>query len=55
MSNNYNRAALVALAAPARADLDQTYLSLGQKLSNLAMMSMLDKKEATPIEDNEML
>jgi hypothetical protein len=45
---SYNKAAiLVPMAAmvssPVKADLDQTFLSLGQKLSNLATMSMLDK------------
>jgi hypothetical protein len=43
------------IASPVKADLDQTFLSLGQKLSNLAMMSMLNKQDKNEPIDEEMV
>jgi hypothetical protein len=44
----YNKAAIllpILASNTVSAEMDNTYLSLGEKLSNLAMMSMLNKKE----------
>jgi hypothetical protein len=48
MSYNYNKAVIllpILVSNTVSANMDSTYLSLGEKLSNLAMMSMLNKKE----------
>lgn len=64
MSYNYNKAAIMVpmaamVSSPVKAiqDVDQTFLSIGQKLSNLAMMSMLDKNKQSheALVDNEMI